>query len=301
MIHQDSSWKSLFKPGEATKYFTLSNPEPIQINSGDFNLSNAWWLAELSRLIYNDNFLNNKKITLGSFKHELLGFIENKKTSTRVGLFIINQDCPCLVIVFQGTDEIEDWNVNIHAYQMPFGNAGKVHNGFKKAYLSIQVELMDLVSNNALPIFVTGHSLGAALATLASSELADNQYFDSCYTFGSPRTGDPEFINSFSCENIYRVINKCDVVTTVPIDFATIKYNHVGSAYLINDKGVLLKKLSEQDVYSYQKNKIESLKKYAVTKIFNNDLKSIKDDLPPFLANHAPFNYVAALQNLINI
>ena len=297
----DYSWESLTRPGEATVYFAISNPAPLQINSNNFNISNAWWLAEISRLIYHDNFYNDKNIDLGSFQYEKVGYINNKNTSTQAALLKVIQDSPCLVIVFRGTDEIYDWNTNAHAYQMAFGEAGKVHNGFKKAYISIREELFEHIKDNALPVFITGHSLGAALATLAASELYRNKHFDSCYAFGSPRIGNPEFIDSIKCEQIYRVINNSDIVTTIPIDFTRTKYKHIGFPYLIDDKGELLEGMSEIEIYAYQKSKLQGLKEYAVLKIFNRDSKPFREDLPAFLADHAPVNYVLGMQKLIKV
>lgn len=295
----DYSWESLFKPGEALEYFNRPSPTPLQTNARHFNLSNAWWLAEISRLTYHPDFYEDKDINSGCLEYEKIGFIDNKDTSTYVALLKVNAEKPCLVISFRGTDEIDDWNINVHAYQTSFNDLGKVHSGFKKAYTSIRDELFEYLNNNSLPIFITGHSLGAALATLAAAELSENKNFDSCYTFGSPRTGDPDFINSIKFKKIYRIVNNCDVVTTVPIDFALIIYKHAGSPYLINDNGELIEDMNEEDIYAYQKERLQGLKEYAKSKFFSKDIKSIKDDLPAFLADHAPINYVIAISNLL--
>jgi triacylglycerol lipase len=295
----DYSWKSLFKPGEATNYFSFANPGSIFIGTKEFNLTNALWLAEISRLIYHNNFYKDEAINTGFLNYELLSYIENQKTSTHVAILEIVQDNPCVVIVFRGTDEIEDWGINVRAFQSAFDGHGKVHSGFKKAYLSIKKELFNALTDISLPFFITGHSLGAALAILAASELFEKENFDSGYTFGSPRIGNAEFIDSVKCKNIYRIINNCDVVTTVPVDFASIKYSHVGSAQLIDDHGSLRRNMAEEDVYNYQKSRLEGLKEYAISKFFQNDSASIKDDLPEFLADHAPVNYVMTMQKLI--
>lgn len=299
MLELDRSWKSLFKPGEATEYFNLPVPLAIQAGTNNFNLSNAWWLAEISRLIYHPDFYNDKNIKLAPFEYEVITYIEVKSTSTHVAVLKVIQATPCLVVVFRGTDEIDDWNINAHAYQSSFNNRGKVHSGFKKAYLSIRKELFKYLKSNTLPVFITGHSLGAALATLATSELFENEQFDSCYTFGSPRTGNPDFVNTIKCQQIYRVVNNYDVVTTVPVDFAQIKYVHVGLTCLIDKMGVLLEGMSQEEVYTYQKNSLEGLKDYAISKLFNDNLKSVKNDLPSFLSDHSPINYVLSLQNLL--
>ncbi len=296
----DYSWKALCEPGDAVDYFDRSSPTPLTAGINNFSLSNAWWLAEISRLVYHSYFCERNDINFGCFEFEKTGVINNQNTSTQVALLKVNRDNPCLVIAFRGTDEMEDWQTNVHAYQTPFADMGKVHSGFKKAYLSIKEELLEYLKDNVLPIFITGHSLGAALATLATSEFYKNEQFDSCYTYGSPRTGNPAFVNSIKCKQIYRIVNNCDIVTTVPIDFAGINYEHIGSPYLINDDGDLLEDINEDEIYAYQKDKLGGLKEYAKSKVFKNDIKSIKNDLPSFLADHSPLNYVSMLENLLH-
>lgn len=48
----DNSWDALLKPGEAAQFFDIHNAAPIQTNSSGYSKINAWWMAELSRLIY---------------------------------------------------------------------------------------------------------------------------------------------------------------------------------------------------------------------------------------------------------
>ena len=140
-MKRDTSWASLFKPGEQTKYFTTTNIKPVQLNAGDFSLLNAWYLAEASHLVYRPDFHTDKTTDTGSVHYELISYIENSETSTHVAIIKVLQDSPCLFIVFRGTDEAEDWGINVRIYQDDFNNKGKVHTGFKKAYLSIQDQL----------------------------------------------------------------------------------------------------------------------------------------------------------------
>lgn len=294
-----TSSESLFKPGEAKEYFKVSEPEPIHLNNNNFSVSNAWWLAETSRLIYHPGFYNKNDVDFGCFRFEQLAYIENKETSTHVAILKVIQDSPCIIIVFRGSDEIEDWGINVRVYQNEFNDNGKVHRGFRKAYLSVREELFCKLENNTLPAFITGHSLGAALAILATSEICEKAYFNACYTFGSPRIGNPDFVNSIQTEAIYRIVNNSDVITTIPIDFANIIYQHIGKAILIDENGKLYSDLNEDAVYEHQKSKLEGLKDYALSKLFNNELNTIKNDLPSFLADHSPINYVAALERLL--
>jgi triacylglycerol lipase len=47
---------------------------------------------------------------------------------------------------------------------------------------------------SALQLWVTGHSLGAALATLAAADFAKEGYQPVVYTMGSPRVGDRDWV-----------------------------------------------------------------------------------------------------------
>tara|TARA_R110002095_G_scaffold188719_1_gene166279 strand:+ start:2179 stop:3102 length:924 start_codon:yes stop_codon:yes gene_type:complete len=302
-MQQDTSWKALSKPGEATEYFDLHTNKPLQCGVSGFNLSNACWLAEISRLIYQPDFHLNEKNNLRRFEYKAIGFINKAETSTHVSLLkvkAINSEGfpqPCLVVAFRGTDDLVDWNNNIKSMQTPFHDRGLVHAGFNIAYESVREELFFYLDDLTLPIFITGHSLGAALATLLAAEVMDRPKFDSCYTFGSPRVGDAAFANTFTDKPIYRVINNCDIATTVPISVPSIDYRHCGTTQLLNNMGILIEGLSEEDVLSYQKNKMLNLKEYDLSDLFSKSIMNIKGKLPPVLADHAPINYVLALEN----
>jgi lipase (class 3) len=298
----DTSWNALSNPGIAKDYFNLATPAPLQSGINKFSSSNAWWLAEICRLCYHPDYHHKQNINFGCFKYKKVAFIDNVKTSTHISLLKVSgidsggSSNNSLVIAFRGTDDLNDWNTNLQTIQRPYGSTGKVHSGFKDAYLSIRKELLEYVDRNSLPIFVAGHSLGAALATLTVSDIYKNINFDSCYTFGSPRTGNKDFINSIESNNFYRVVNNCDIVTVVPLDFAIIKYRHIGIPFLIDNEGQLINNMNEDDIYTYQKSKAHELKEYAVSQLLSKNIKHIKNKLPRFLSDHAPLNYVIGLE-----
>ncbi len=86
-----------------------------------------------------------------------------------------------------------------------------------------QLALADVVDQQLSPyqpnqckVFVTGHSLGGALATLATCHIKMLGYDVDLYTFASPRVGDPTFAKNFEKLNCYRIANSEDLVTVVP-------------------------------------------------------------------------------------
>ncbi len=80
---------------------------------------------------------------------------------------------------------------------------------------------VNAVKANATTIWVTGHSLGAAVALLAALDLAKNvvaPLTPKLYTFAGPRAGDDTFKNAFDAAipHCYRVWNRWDIVPQVP-------------------------------------------------------------------------------------
>jgi hypothetical protein len=85
---------------------------------------------------------------------------------------------------------------------------------------------------NVDKLYITGHSLGAAMATVAASRVQSK--VTALVTFGSPRVGDAEFVKSLTVTH-YRVQNNCDDVTKVP--FRLMGFSHHGTHKYMNFYG----------------------------------------------------------------
>ncbi|RAP75571.1 lipase family protein [Paenibacillus montanisoli] len=138
--------------------------------------------------------------------------------------FVLESD-RAAILAFRGTSSPTDWVMDMIAQQVPFKpvkNGGYTHRGFTEVYMSARdqfLRLLDQVPKDK-PLFVTGHSLGGALATLASLDIAVNRKPSALitYTFGAPRTGDPVFVRTYNAvvPLTFRVQNEFDVVPHLP-------------------------------------------------------------------------------------
>lgn len=75
----------------------------------------------------------------------------------------------------------------------------------------------------------TGHSLGAAVATLAAMDLIKAGFDTSCYNFGSPRVGTSRF-SSFAgtiMTDMWRVTHARDPVPHLPGNGGLLNFWHV--------------------------------------------------------------------------
>lgn len=132
-----------------------------------------------------------------------------------------------IYVVFRGTQTAAEWinNVRVDQVAYPFiGNGGNSHRGFTEIYDTVHESIVGTVSSLLASAFystlyVTGHSLGGALAVLAGPELSEKTALrPTMYSFGSPRTGDPTFRQSYSerVAQSWRIINANDLVPTLP-------------------------------------------------------------------------------------
>ena len=92
------------------------------------------------------------------------------------------------------------------------------------------------------PTIVTGHSLGAALATLFVMENDAKRKFDvgSLCTFASPRVGNLQFVHLFNKLPItsWRIVNQKDVVPKLPPHIPIfLDYEHVNDAHEFDSAG----------------------------------------------------------------
>ncbi|KAG2498402.1 hypothetical protein HYH03_003661 [Edaphochlamys debaryana] len=151
-------------------------------------------------------------------------------------------------VAFRGTENIRDAlsNIDVRRVDAKFqGRQVRLHSGFYRQYASIQSELRALIrqqtaSREVDTIYLTGHSLGGALATIAAADVA-TMFPETpvhCYTFGAPRTGDAAFVHLFDqhVSSNLRVVNEDDPVPMVPI---SPRFQHVSNGIVIDDKGVI--------------------------------------------------------------
>jgi predicted lipase len=94
----------------------------------------------------------------------------------------------------------------------------RVHNGFINQYKMARDHIHEKAKKYKRAI-VTGHSLGAALATLCGLDLQYNFDMDvAIIPSGSPRVGNRHFVRSYQgrIQDTYRFTHRTDLVTRVP-------------------------------------------------------------------------------------
>lgn len=163
---------------------------------------------------------------------ELLDTIDVGDTQAFACKRVKQGEPPYVVIAFRGTEmELGDWLTDLHAKpdETMLKQGIKVHSGFwealhhkrdvkAKTVLERVTEIRDSAAakdgDRQLPCYFTGHSLGGALALMATRELA-HDIEGACFTYGAPRVASYDYFKHMKTP-VYRIVNSSDIVPRVP-------------------------------------------------------------------------------------
>jgi predicted lipase len=156
------------------------------------------------------------------------------------------------IMVFRGTQRTAEWIGNIYAVQQDYidpntgDSIGRIHTGFRRIADSIINPLaVDAVKqiNPDKPCYVSGHSLGSALATILALDIAlavpALQPRLQVYVYASPRVGNPEFVRNYAriLPNTFRITNLADPIPTMPPTKLRAEFVHVGEEWAFVNQG----------------------------------------------------------------
>lgn len=210
-------------------------PFAFESSQSEFSLVNSLACARASLLAYSDAATIRETATDWGFK-SATDFTKEPNYC----IVLCNREI--ILIAFRGTDQWADWLTNLNVF-FKRSSLGLVHRGFMNATVSFWPDLARHileVRDNTQHIWITGHSLGGALALLASIKL----FFENklpiagLYTFGQPPVGTASFCARFEKQcpfRLYRFVNHTDAVSDVPILFR----EHVGNVRYFDTSGVL--------------------------------------------------------------
>jgi triacylglycerol lipase len=161
---------------------------------------------------------------LGIDLRKLLGLKKREVVSVPIGF--IAEGGGRTFVIFRGTKTPKEWvnNFSINLKSCPVSGFGSVHDGFLDMYGSAKDDLAKALAQagGKSRLYIGGHSLGAAMATLAMAdiEVSLGRAVAALYTFGSPRVGDAAFAAAFNARfagRSFRVANSSDIVTSIPL------------------------------------------------------------------------------------
>lgn len=248
-----------------TEYNFQADISRFDTEATGYNGENSFFLADCAKLAYEPEGVI-QTVFKDKLNFENFHFFDSKKSTQAY----IAGNKSIIIVAFRGTEKkgadfLADLKLRLEKdteEEAENSFPGKVHRGFYGALKEVWGELdedkdkdenmrefLKTYRDNNQSIWFCGHSLGAALATLAAAEHAiegsasDAEAVKGIYTIGQPRVGDNDFAEAYDRvlgEKHFRVVNNNDVVTHLPPPGVVLKYTHVGLERYINSEGKLL-------------------------------------------------------------
>ncbi len=190
-----------------------------------------------------------------------------------------------MVLVFSTLAlNLVDFATDKHAAKVPWFVGGQVHQGCMATLGSLWDSLTHRIGNRLDDCVFTGHSTGAALATLAASRVQSPMA--RLVTLGSPAVGDADFVQTLEGTHIDRYVNCCDVMCTLPP--ARLGYVQAGAMRYIDSEGQWHRTSPALEAIDLDRQAAHAVYPHATQWI--RDAAESRE-----LADHAPINYVRAM------
>jgi hypothetical protein len=135
-----------------------------------------------------------------------------------------------VILAMRGTNDLEDWFINIGGLKSKSTKYGSIHGGFWDGACNVEKQVLaaahKLVGRD-VKLYLTGHSLGGALSSILALKLADQSFtIRELHLFGCPLTGARKFRHAVdeAVGEVSTWINYRDPVPKVPCP----TWKHVG-------------------------------------------------------------------------
>lgn len=278
---RDDSPEALYRPQTRPVFVRADAMPRFETEAPAYSVINAWWLANAAHLSYYDEAGVRRELAKAGF--ELVEYFLHGGTEA-----FLATGAGFAILAFRGTqrDDWDDIKADIKFPLVPFSAGTRAHEGFRDAlghvWAKVEPRLADL-AGRGLRVWYTGHSLGAALATLAAARRRPA----GLYTFGSPRVGDGPFLRLLEGVSTVRFVDCCDIVPTMPPEW--LGYRHTGELrYITAGRRVLVDPSSLLVFYS----QFLGIVRYGLRfPFFRRNTVGFRS-----LSDHAIVNYTAGIE-----
>lgn len=214
------------------------------MNNPLFDLHRAYALSNLALEAYDSRTVVEARLRPAGTQ---IKWIESKGTDTIV---VVTYDGLGIRVAFRGTADLKNAVTDANCELVePGWTSCHIHKGFAVALESVWNELIDLIESLTIghakentQIWLTGHSLGGALAVLAAYRLSSRFKVAGVYTFGQPRVGGicfKQLYDDFAYQvgrKTWRITHPADIVPMVPFMLGLFK--HVGHHVTLTSRKV---------------------------------------------------------------
>jgi len=289
--------------------------EPNEPPGAFYNRAAADILADVSAWAYSDcetlvdELYHRGIVDFGTTCHEI-AVTNEAMLVVSTAYFLRSQNVA--VLCFRGTEPSNAINflTDANVQMKGFLSMGHIHGGFHRNVRAVWDDIADQIrhalgekeeSRQLRRLYITGHSLGAAMAVIAAAIIFGDERYAAwrplvrgVYTYGQPMVGDAEFANSCSPrfgDIVFRHVYDHDLVPRMP-PRTTGNFKHFGAEYVGTEKGWNPRSELSSQAWSA----LWSIPIGAAAFVFKQLplLSSIR--LPYSIDDHSPNNYLEAFR-----
>jgi triacylglycerol lipase len=290
------TWRNMAPPFTDHPYFQHGGAFPFESRTEHFSRVNAWWLSEAALLAYAPEQFAGPRFEAAGFGE--LRFFSGPSTQCYVAAA---RDTA--VVAFRGTEcdldggpealsrFIADLSVDLDIRWAAATGGGRIHRGFRDGLDEVWPDLqpcLEKLAAGGSALWITGHSLGGALALLAADRMERISKVQGVYVFGAPRIGDRDFAKSYA-PKAFCFLNNNDAVPHLP----TFPYADLGEMRYIDATGMLHDSIGR---WQRWKDEIQGHVQCLV-----ENLRHLRHDLaaslPDGLKDHTPLLYALHMWN----
>lgn len=195
--------------------------------------------GRLSDIAYDDDSTQEEEVAEVHMTHR--AFIDGNGDTQAM----VVEDSNAVVVAVRGTQEGVDALVDLGVQVVPLPGYGSVHLGFGLAAQAVRKQVESAIEaayshNGYRKVWLTGHSLGGAVAAILAAMLeVDGYEIAGVMTFGAPASGDSVWRDRYNAKfrtKTHRWVFEQDIVPCMPPsqDF----WRHVGVQHYLSDGGV---------------------------------------------------------------
>jgi triacylglycerol lipase len=267
---------------------------PFRGDATTFSPQNAWWLADCALLSYWPEASARPRF------HDGGGFQDSMLIDLDGTQCYVAWKADAVIVAFRGSQPTERVDI-LHDVDFPkvaWDHPGEeVHEGFRRALdVAWSGIFAEIQRHPGRSVWLTGHSLGASVATLAADRfLRVSGTAPWLYIVGSPRVGDATFVRGFNerfSGRAFRYVNHHDVVTHLPP--GDLGFGEIDAVFHFDEDGQIDKRDSSGGLRGVLALAADDMRELAEARF-----QSGAHLLPDFLIDHTPRRYATLVWNAL--
>ncbi|MEZ6188422.1 MAG: lipase family protein [Planctomycetota bacterium] len=221
------TYEALYSFSREHPFFRYAPGRPFRARGDTTDPVNVAYLAELELLTYYATTFQKETL-------EAHGFRDVVNLTTSLGECLVADRDGATLVAFKGTtfERLSYVARNLKGWRSEARAGGGVHAGFKECLDSLWPKLRQTLAARSKPVWLTGHSLGGALAVIAGTRLPRVQ---GVVTFGTPRVGNQAFADGLRIPCARYVNGRDGIPHMLP---AWLGYRHAGRVRYLSASGV---------------------------------------------------------------